>query len=595
MATPRVLVVASPYEMEGLRRAGTAAGATVMTAEAHDDLALATATFAPDAIVVADGGTLRDPLGTLRRLRAAAGARTPVVFLAEARAVPTVERLVEAVFRRPAQPETLISRALALTVHPEPAARPLPLEVATPRLRRVAASIDEALNAEMLSALRDVHAPAEEAGSTAPPAGEAPPARATALSDALPLLGDGVLAAPLADLFLWADLLASGDGQAWIAEPRTADAEQAGDLADVDAPMLLGRFFMRGTTGRLLVTRGEIEKTVYFEAGRPVLATSNDPTDRLVETMLRSGRITAVQHRMACRAAEQATSPGRKMGALLVDLGLIEAADLLAVVREHYEDLALSLFAWTEGRWRVEPGVMAHPAQIRLLRHPAALVREGLRRGHPQERLWERLGSPRNVFALARHPGTADLLAAIAGDERERLVLLLLDGIRPLDEVAGVSGLPEGLVAQIAFCAWAFGLLEAAPAAGEADRRLPAGARDRELERERILARYALALDGDYFEVLGLPRRASGEEVRRAYDLLCRALSPGALGLELSRAMAVEVAVIREVVEEGLRVLGSEALRVPYEAALPPERSFDADTGRSTQLALAAARRPGGG
>jgi hypothetical protein len=122
--------------------------------------------------------------------------------------------------------------------------------------------------------------------------------------------------------------------------------------------------------------------------------------------------------------------------------------------------------------------------------------------------------------------------------------------------------------------------------------------RDRDIERERILTRHALAVDGDYFEVLGLPRRASAEDVRRAYEVLCQELAPGVLGLELARTLASELAMIREVLEEALRVLSTEALRVPYEAALPPERSFDPDDAhrlirRPTSTPPAPGRRTG--
>jgi hypothetical protein len=186
------------------------------------------------------------------------------------------------------------------------------------------------------------------------------------------------------------------------------------------------------------------------------------------------------------------------------------------------------------------------------------------------------------VFALDVR-GAPDLIAEIAPDPAERLVPLLFDGVRPLDEVISLAGLPEATVAEIALAAWVFGLLTPAADAAAPDDRRSFPVRDRDIERERILTRYALALDGDYFEVLGLPRRASSEEIRRAYHLVCQELAPATLGLELARTVAREVEVVREVLEEALRVLGSETLRIPYEAALPPERSFDPD-----------ARRPGG-
>jgi hypothetical protein len=578
MPTVMVFVVAANYEMDRLRRAAAAAGGMALGAEGHDDFAQVTAGFQPDAVIVADGGSVRDPLATLRRLRAAAGAHVPVVFVGAAQAAGEVERFVDATFRRPLDPDALVARAVALTLHPSRAVTAGPRgdgEDATPGLRRVAASIDDTLNAEMLTALRDAIGGVPEPAPLPDPLATPPPVLIGAAMDEVGVPGLATVDPSLSDLFIWADLVsADEETPPWIADRAPATSSRAGDLADVDLAMLLGRLYVEGTTGRLVVTAGTVAKTIYLEAGRPVFAASSDPADRLIEMLVRKGRVTAAQYQVARQAAEGSR---RKMGAVLVDLGLIKTTELLPAIRQHYEELVLSLFAWTAGSWRLEPGVMASPTQIRLLRHPAALVREGLRRGYPPERLRQRLGSARNVFSLDLRGTAPDLIADIATDEIERLVPLLFDGVRPLEEVTNRAGLPPSTVEEIALCLWAFGLLESAATAGEQGRGAALPVRDRDIERERILTRHALAVDGDYFEVLGLPRRASAEEVRRAYEVLCQELAPGVLGLELGRTLAPELAMIREVLEEALRVLTTEALRVPYEAALPPERSFDPD------------------
>jgi hypothetical protein len=145
---------------------------------------------------------------------------------------------------------------------------------------------------------------------------------------------------------------------------------------------------------------------------------------------------------------------------------------------------------------------------------------------------------------------------------------MLFDGIRPLGEVVRLSGLPEEETLPLVFALSAFSLLRPAAAAPERDR---FAVRDREIDRERILARHALALDGDYFDVLGVARRASPEEIKRAYELVSRELSPARLGPELAASLARELETIREVLEEALRVLGSDPLRARYLAHLPRE------------------------
>jgi len=551
MGPIKILVVAEPYERDGIRAATAAAGGESVGAEAHDDLAQVVSSAGAHAVVLAGGAAVRDPAATARRLRALAGARTPIVFVGEAAEVVAVERLVDASFRRPTDAGELVSRAIALTVTAMAQPPPEPVEQ-TEQLRALAASIDEALNAEMLSALRTVTDPR--------PA----PAAVALAPESLAVGGSAILPPPPDALDeLW-DLLGpevaeaagwTGDGR----EPLT------GILDDVDAPLLLGRIFNAGTTGRLVVTSGAVERTIYFEAGRPVYAASNSSDDRMIALLVRNGRVTPAQHQTALQAAKQT---GRKMGALLVDLGVLETSELLPAIRQHYEELVFSLFSWATGHWKIEPGVMASPTQIRLLRHPGALVRQGLRRAYQPARIWQRMGSFQNVFSLDLSGRAPDVLAELVTNAAERRLPMFFDGVRPLAEVVRIGGLPEQESAEIVFALQAFGLLRTTvPSAPAAHDRF--AVHDRDLERERVLARHSLALDGDYFDVLGVSRRASPEEIRRAYEVVQRDLSPSRLGPELARSLARELETILEVTEEALRVLGSAPLRTRYEAYLP--------------------------
>jgi hypothetical protein len=213
---------------------------------------------------------------------------------------------------------------------------------------------------------------------------------------------------------------------------------------------------------------------------------------------------------------------------------------------------------------------MASPTQIRLLRHPAALVRHGLHRAYAPERIWERLGSRRNVFSVDLTGRAPDVLDALVTGVAERRLPMLFDGVRPLGEVVRLGGLPEQTSLEVVFALHAFALLRPAVArpAPERDR---FAVHDRDIERERVMARHSLALEGDYFDVLGVSRRASPEEIQRAYELVQRDLSAARLGPELVRSLARELELIREVTEEALRVLGSDSLRSRYEAHLPRE------------------------
>ena len=158
----------------------------------------------------------------------------------------------------------------------------------------------------------------------------------------------------------------------------------AGNLAEIGLPVLMGRIFSEGTTGRLRIWQEQVEKNVYFEAGLPVMAASNDVADRMLAMLVRERAVSPAQREEVEKVVD---ASGRKVGGVLVDLGLLRSDELLPAVRRHYESIILSLFGWSAGLWQIEPGMTAGPERTRLLRHPAALVREGLARGYAIEKI----------------------------------------------------------------------------------------------------------------------------------------------------------------------------------------------------------------
>ena len=206
-----------------------------------------------------------------------------------------------------------------------------------------------------------------------------------------------------------------------------------GDLADRDMPLLLGRAFSEGMTGRLRIRNDKVEKAVYFEAGLPVMASSEDSADRMLAMLVREGVLDNRQYEEAVRVVD---ATGRKVGSVLVDLGFLRSDELLPAVRRHYESIILTLFAWSTGRWQVDPGLTAGPDRTRLLRHPALLVREGLERGYPAERIAQRLGAGRNVFLLDNSTTAADITAQVVTERAELRIPMFFDGVHALEEVA---------------------------------------------------------------------------------------------------------------------------------------------------------------
>jgi Domain of unknown function (DUF4388) len=360
-----------------------------------------------------------------------------------------------------------------------------------------------------------------------------------------------------AELFATASTVGTADP-----EPAAALA-QTGDLATTDAALLLGRAFREVWTGQLVLRAQEVEKTVLLAAGRPVYASSTALEDRLGEILLRNGRIdAAARERVARVSAER----GRRTGAVLVDFGLLKPGELMPALRGQHEEIVVSVLGWTEGRYRFDPGVEPDARKVRLLRHPVALVREALARGYPSARIRHVLGGSRTVLAAVRGPEADDLVAELSAGVGEREIFGWFDGHRPLEEVVRASGQPEEAVDAVAFLLHVFGVLH--PVAGPAARARRVF--DQKVDRERILSRYAVIQEADYFQVLGLSREASAADAARAYRRLSDELSPQKISAEVAVALARELDVVRVVLDQAVRVLTDETLRRRYREHLLP-------------------------
>jgi DnaJ-domain-containing protein 1 len=354
-----------------------------------------------------------------------------------------------------------------------------------------------------------------------------------------------------------------------------------GDLSDRDMPILLGRAFSDGTTGRLRVTDGTVEKSVYFEAGLPVMAASTDASDRMLAMLVREGVIDARQNEEAVRVVD---ATGRKVGAVLVDLGFLRSDELLPSVRRHYESIIVSLFSWPAGRWYVDAGVTAGPDRTRLLRHPAVLVREGIDNGYPFDRISSRLGLEQNVLLLDNSASADDIVAQVVADRSEMRLVTLFDGVRSIEDVARASSISEEMVLRIAFTLFCFGALHPLAAAGTGRASARVGVRDFRIDRERVHSRYALAVESDYFGFLGVDRTADSTEIRRAYEKLRKEIAPETLGPELWHELKEQIETVQEVLEESLRILCSKSLRAAYEFNLAhgPDAETAPDDGAGT-------------
>jgi CheY-like chemotaxis protein len=344
------------------------------------------------------------------------------------------------------------------------------------------------------------------------------------------------------------------------------------DPVDDDVATIIARLFRDSFTGRLIMRRGDAEKVLHFEEGRPVFATSNLPHDRMGDLLYREGKITREQH---ARSRELVAESGRRMGEILVDHGFLKRRELLPAVRRHIEDIIYSLFGWESGEWVAIPGEGAAAEKIRLSRHPATLVIEGVRRKYGIDLLERRVGPAGTAIALRASDG-GGLLKELDLGAAERRVVEQLDGARGLEAVAAAAGVDLLTAYQIAFALLVLGVgAVARPDPGDTDvwgeaARQPSlvGATDLAIDRQRVIAKHAHVGEADYFMLLGVRRDASAFEIKRAYESARRDYAIDAFPDELRDDLGAQLEEINALLEEAYQVLRDERLRDAYRANL---------------------------
>lgn len=136
-------------------------------------------------------------------------------------------------------------------------------------------------------------------------------------------------------------------------------------------------------TGKLVVTRGAVRRSVTFREGQVVFAHSTEPWQRLGGALVRLGLITAEK---LAEALEQ-VKPGARLGQVLTRNGTLTPARLYAAMTHVVREIVLDLFSETEGELLFIEGVVAADDVVKLGEPTRALAMEGIRRAEEVQRL----------------------------------------------------------------------------------------------------------------------------------------------------------------------------------------------------------------
>lgn len=417
--------------------------------------------------------------------------------------------------------------------------------------------------------------------STTPPS----PHRAARLADTRPPM---VRASPhprIASLSVGASSTPGSEDGAGTSSPEEAESDRAplvspssvshplelpGALVRGASAQVIGRAVRQRFTGCLAFEVDQGLRRVVFKDGDVVIAASAVHGESLVSFLAQRGDVASetvaqIEHRIPIF--------GRHSGAALIARGLLEQSELWPVLRSHAEWVLAQLLTIERGGVQVE-----HPVPERLAAEPAVfggatgaeVLVEAIQRAVPPAQALAYLG---NEAATLVPGGAAALLSECALSPK--LTALVKRAEHSEIGTLLAEAHDEPMLPCVLYALWVLDVVAAKePArrpATQLKRARQSVAPDRiddDALRARVQARRALVDEGDYFALLGVPRRATGYDIRRSYVELRRQFDPGQVLRPNTLDLEGDVDTILEVLDEAYEILRDQQRRERYRRAI---------------------------
>jgi len=310
----------------------------------------------------------------------------------------------------------------------------------------------------------------------------------------------------------------------------------AGDIKDWTIPWLFQSLRSEKKSGTVVFARDTAVLKVYFKEGDILFASSNLIEDRLGEYLLRTGKITKAQFD---KSSETVISTGKRLGAVLFEMGALTSHDLVAHVKLQVKEIILRLFSWRDGHYIFDNGPLPISEIIPLQMSTGDLIIEGVR-----DLDWKSVRKSLPPLPTVMRPAAdpSHLFQSAHLDSDQRAVFSLIDGKKSIEELCTLSGIGDFNTLKAIFALIALRMTEAGEiksdeemkfareavrdaissnAKKEADTKKEAEVEQEtasaEVTKKLILHAYESLELQNHYEVLGVGKSATEQEIKKAY------------------------------------------------------------------------------
>jgi Domain of unknown function (DUF4388) len=227
-----------------------------------------------------------------------------------------------------------------------------------------------------------------------------------------------------------------------------------GTLDDFTLPDVFRLMSFAKKTGRLDVVRSAGQGKVFFREGEVYFAESSLSKEPLGQKLVRARAITDGQ---LMKALDEHAASGKRLGEVLIESGLVTTDQIESVLQQQIEDAIFDLLRWELGEFAWEPGDQLD-VEVHIGVSVENLIMEASRRLDEFEVIKRKIPSGAAILGMAATPPEGAVEINITPEEWR--ILVLVDGTRSVNDIAGMVGLDEFGAMRVLYGLVSAGLIE---------------------------------------------------------------------------------------------------------------------------------------
>ena len=343
-----------------------------------------------------------------------------------------------------------------------------------------------------------------------------------------------------------------------------------GDLKALPLFALMRRIQHARGSGTLRISRDSEKRTLWFEKGELRGARSSKPEHTIGASLVQWGYVSVED---LDRALEVQRRDGGRLGAALVELGLVPRSVVDAEARRLMEQIVSSALSWPQGGFVFEPRESAQKGEdIARDLSVTAMIVEGIRRVPESQKFLELLGDLSRVPRPAASGGQFELMKL---PDEASAILSLVDGQRDVRALLDLAPGTRLAAAKILYTMVYCGFLElhaverrelsAVPAAASKASRAARSERD---HRSLVMTTWRRIDWLSDYDFLGVGTHATVPEIEDAYRRVSVLFDPALRDRPDLSDCGRQLTVLSHRAREAYETLADPARRAAYDAQI---------------------------